>query len=467
MSDICFTFRVSTNALNNDYKLLFNESPFPKWIYSKNNHSILDVNKAAIKHYGYSKKEFLKMTIKDLRPKEDIKRLLNFEKNREQKDGLVNFGVWKHKKKNGEIINVEVSGHQITYNGQKCNVAICVDITEKLKAEKLIKLNEQKLKTLLQDGSDLISILDVKGNYIDISPTSEKILGISPNYLINKNVFDLIHPNDKERVYDDFTRILKKNKIKIKAFRFLNHHDKFIWIESVLTNMLDEPLVKGIVSSARDVTKEINYEKSISQAVINTQENERFEISAELHDNVNQLLAASQIYLSTASKKIHDPNTQKLVNDSRSYILSAISEIRKLSHRLSPGFQPDFSITDAFGDLISELEIENNMKVCLEIDKNHTELPYDLKLNLYRILQEQFINILKHSKATESKVRLKVNKTNLILTTIDNGIGFNNGSTKKGIGIANMKKRVQLFLGTIDIKSDTKSGTTIKIDIPL
>ena len=338
---------------------------------------------------------------------------------------------------------------------------------ERQRINQQLKLSERRFRALVQDGADLIGILDIEGNYIYVSPTSETILGIPPEDFIGKNAFDFIHPNDKERVYDEFMSLSTKKKLKIKAFRFQNHQKKYVWIETIVTNMLDDPAVNGIVANSRDITEQLNYEQKISQAVINTQETERFEISSELHDNVNQLLAASQIYLSTASKKIEKPFVQELVNNSRSYVLSAISEIRKLSHRLSPGFQSDFSILEALKDLTNDLDVESKLKVTLEIDKKHIALPYDLKLNLYRILQEQFINILKHSGAKKAKVELIVNECNLKMITSDNGNGFTINENKKGIGLNNMKKRVSLFLGSIEIKSDTKTGTKIIIDIPL
>ncbi len=92
------------------YKLLFYSSSLPKWIYDIETFQILDVNEPAIDHYGYNGKEFLNMTIKDIRTKEEIPELNAINKKAFHKKGIIRFGITEHRKKNGDIIKVEISG---------------------------------------------------------------------------------------------------------------------------------------------------------------------------------------------------------------------------------------------------------------------------------------------------------------------------------------------------------------------
>lgn len=338
---------------------------------------------------------------------------------------------------------------------------------ERHKVKEKLKLSEQLFKALVQNGSELIAIINNEGEYTYMSPTSKTVLGLSPDYYTGKEAFQFIHPDDRDRVEKSFRALKNRKKISTRPFRFKKVNGRYIWLETIVTNMLDDPSVRGIVANCRDVTEKINHEKEISRAIVSTQEAERFEISSELHDNVNQLLAAAQIYLSTAIKEAKDLDYSQLLKKSRAYVLESINEIRRLSHRLSPGFKNDFPIEEAIRDLITDIGVKKDFEVITSINIKNTVLPYDLKLNAYRILQEQLNNIIKHSEATEAHISLNIVGNKLVMKTSDNGKGFDTKKKKKGIGLNNMEKRVVLFSGTFNTKSKKGKGTEITIEIPL
>jgi PAS domain S-box-containing protein len=127
------------------YRLLFNGNPLPMWMLSKTDYSIIDVNNAAIRHYGYTKDEFLQMSIKDMRPPEDVP--LFMEKFAERAD-MDNQGIWRHKKRDGTVIYVEIIGQDIMYQGQLIRLALAIDVTEKLAAEEKLKRSYQEIRAL-------------------------------------------------------------------------------------------------------------------------------------------------------------------------------------------------------------------------------------------------------------------------------------------------------------------------------
>jgi PAS domain S-box-containing protein len=128
------------------YKLLFESNPLPMWMFSKENFAIIDVNQAACKHYGYTRKEFLKMNIKDMRPPEDIPHFL--EKISERKPKNVSMGRWRHRKKDGSIITVEIIGNDIVYQGKVVRLSLANDITEKVAAEERLKQSYEEIRQL-------------------------------------------------------------------------------------------------------------------------------------------------------------------------------------------------------------------------------------------------------------------------------------------------------------------------------
>ncbi|MCA1763671.1 MAG: PAS domain-containing protein, partial [Flavobacteriales bacterium] len=92
---------------------LFSLYPLPSWIYDYETLEILDVNSAAIEHYGHSREEFLSLTLKDLRPPQEVSRLINAHTDIKHKDGNIYFGIFTHKKKSGELIQMEINRHKV------------------------------------------------------------------------------------------------------------------------------------------------------------------------------------------------------------------------------------------------------------------------------------------------------------------------------------------------------------------
>ncbi|MDP3392239.1 PAS domain S-box protein [Sediminibacterium sp.] len=134
------------SASEKRYSELFHLSPLPMWVYDIDSLQFLEVNKAALKHYGYTEKEFLNMTIKDIRPKEDIPYLESQLKITRKHSTEYISGTFRHIKKNGEIITVEVQSNYISYSGKNARVILINDITERLEYINTIETKNQELQ---------------------------------------------------------------------------------------------------------------------------------------------------------------------------------------------------------------------------------------------------------------------------------------------------------------------------------
>jgi PAS domain S-box-containing protein len=248
------------------YSELFNLSPLPQWVYDYDTLNFLDVNVAAVKHYGFSRTEFLHMTIMDIRPKDDLDALSQILQN-DVKLGVFNKSLVRHQKKNGEIRLVKVEGNSVSFEGKNARLVLALDCTEQIAAQHALSQSEQRFKALVQDGSDLITILDNFGNCKYISPTSISILNIEPSLLIGKNAFEFIHPDDRAKVITQFQSLKEKKRIKLLPFRLAHSNKQYKWIETILTDMSGDNNIGGIVANSRDITANILNKLKMEESV--------------------------------------------------------------------------------------------------------------------------------------------------------------------------------------------------------
>lgn len=250
------------------YKMLFQSGPIPKWIYDVETLKILDVNDAAIHHYGYSREEFLRMNMRNIRPVEEYPRFELALRNNAVHP--VTKTTARHLKKNGHIIDVEIQSSSMEFDGRSARVVIANDVTSRLTSEKIISSSEQCFKTLVQESGDLITILDVRGIFLYASPNHETILGHKPEALLNTNILDLIHPDDLNKLRSFHQKLLSETRIYSNSFRMRHADGNYLWLESIGTNALTDNAVNGLVLNSRDVTIRVENEKHIREI------NERF-----------------------------------------------------------------------------------------------------------------------------------------------------------------------------------------------
>ncbi|MBC7874701.1 MAG: PAS domain S-box protein [Ferruginibacter sp.] len=180
------------------YRNIFFKSPLPKWIYDAETFRFLDVNEAAILHYGYTAKEFLSMTIKDIRPEEDLEEFLN-DIAKVKKGTATRQDNRRHLKKNGELIIVETKAHSIEYNNRKAIMVVVNDITERKRAEADLIGSEEKYRTLVEQAADGIFIADMHGRFITVNPRACSMSQYAEKELKQMTFFDLTIAEDIQR----------------------------------------------------------------------------------------------------------------------------------------------------------------------------------------------------------------------------------------------------------------------------
>lgn len=221
---------------------------------------ILQISDACLFIGGYEPKELLGRNYMDFVFSEDTETTQNLFDATVAGNKTLNFeNRFIHK--NGSLVWVSLSANWDEQN----EIMYCVlrDITEKKKIIHELETSEQRFKTLVQEGSDLIAILDEEANYKYVSPTSQKILQIKPEEFIGTNAFEYIHPDDQESILTQFKEVLQKHQGTIKPFRFKDKEGNWRWVETIITNQMEEPSINGIVANSRDVTERVSYLKAI------------------------------------------------------------------------------------------------------------------------------------------------------------------------------------------------------------
>ncbi len=254
------------NQSEEKYRKLFDMSPLPQWVYDVETLQFMDVNNAAVLHYGYSREEFLTMTLEDLRSHEDIESLRETI-DQITKNKLVKKTIWKHFKKNGEGIYVNVKSNSIIFNHRQARLTLIVDITNNINAEAALKASEQRFRALVQEGADLITIMDKTGKYLYVSPSTKSIWGLAPEVYIGRNVFDFVHEDDRDQIIMRFKSLSEEKRIEIAPFRFKGKNNEYRWIETILTDLTDDPAVGGVISNSRDITERVQIEKEIEESI--------------------------------------------------------------------------------------------------------------------------------------------------------------------------------------------------------
>ncbi|MFD2518036.1 PAS domain S-box protein [Salinimicrobium flavum] len=189
----------------------------------------------------------------------------------EQLFGFVGFDDCKKERcwKNEEVTFLQSLTHNLTNAFEK---EIALDKVKK-REEELI-LSEQKFRALVQEGSDLIGILDLEGNYSFLSENYKSVLGLEPSELIGKNASQFIHPEDWERVREQFLALENTKQVKISPFRFRNSKGDYRWVQTTATNLLNDTAVNGIVANSRDITTIVEQAREIEHI------NERYQLAA-------------------------------------------------------------------------------------------------------------------------------------------------------------------------------------------
>ena len=288
-----------------------------------------------------------------------------------------------------------------------------------------------------------------------------------------------VHTEDRERINKKMTELMQTSAEKWSEeyrFRCADGTYKYIYDRGfVLRDRKNIPY--RMIGTMQDVTeqvmlqKKLEYEKeqnqkAILKTAIESQEKERNEIGRELHDNVNQILAAANIHLGLVRIGSHERSLE-LVKEGQNLIMKAVDEIRKLTHNIVSSHIDDAGVVVAIENLTEEINSLLAFKIEFSHNIKENIIPYPVGLTVFRIIQEQLNNIMKYASATKVFISLNIMEGQLILNINDDGAGAAFDEIKKGIGLSNIKNRTAAYNGKVNFETSPGNGFKVNVQLPL
>jgi PAS domain S-box-containing protein len=351
------------------------------------------------------------------------------------------------------------------------SVLLFNDITERKKAEEKTLSAIERYDMLAQATSDTIWDWDITNNKMQYNAAMNDMFGYSLSQVDNVPGWwkQNLHPEDVKKVTESLLGIFENEKQTFQLeyrFRCADGSYKYIFDRAfVMYDAKQRPV--RVIGAMQDVSYEREEEKRITKAILDAQEKERHQIGLELHDNVNQILVGTLLNLGMISKVPAD-KAPELIEKSREYIIEAIGEIRKLSHRLAPANFDNISLHEIFESLIKSVNVQNAFEYTIVFEGfDEQTVSNDIQVNLLRVLQEQLNNIVKYASASFIEISVINRGHQISMRIFDNGVGFNPSSVKRGIGLGNIKKRAESLKGKFLLNSTVGNGCEIMIEIPL
>ncbi len=391
------------------------------------------------------------------------------------------------RKKTGEWLWCSLRGFNMLDNPYVNSMVVYFhDDTMRKAATEALKASEQRFRTLISDIQIGVVLYDRFGKILLCNKEVLQMHNATEQQLINTDLYDRI----EKTFYEDGRPFLKEDRPLYKALKEkrtvkdvvmglkLKGHTKLIWLLINTHPVLDEAgNIVHIISSLQNITERknlqqklltdgINQQKALTQATIDGQEKERQEIGKELHDNIGQQLTTTKLYLDMARSTSSDSSAE-MINLAIKSVTGIINEVRSISRSLVPHTLGDLGLSDSIYDLVET--INRTLPLAIELndfDYIEEQTPDNQKLMLFRIVQEQLNNIVKHSGASSVHITLSNKKAALVLQINDNGKGFDVIKTKKSLGLINIKNRAELFGGTAQIISSSGNGCSVIITIP-
>lgn len=482
------------------YRFLFKNNPMPMWIYDRVTLAFMDVNDMAVEKYGYTREEFFSMTIKDIRPAEDVPFLMQ---NYRKRENLHNAGVWRHKKKDGSLFQVEIIANPLVLNGNEVEIVLAYDVSERIRAETELRESEAKFRKLAET-IDAVVVIYRGEDLVFVNRGTEQITGYAADELKTMKFWEVVHPDHQQITRENGLARQRGEEVEnTYDFKIVRKDGEIRWLSFSASAILFEG-EKAAIGTGFDVTDRKLAELKISELNRDLEKRVR-ERTAEL-EAVNAELEAFSYSVShdlMAPLRSVDGFSEALLEQYN----DALDETgRKYLARIRSG-------TRKMGDLIAELlklsriaRADMKMKnvnisvmakqVMADLARSEpgrkVEFSCTDNIRVYGdegLIRVVLVNLLGNAwkfTAREDHAVIRVSrysKEGSGFMVQDNGAGFNMQYYSKlfspfqrlhkssefegsGIGLATVLRIVKKHGGSIEAVSDNGAGATFMVTLP-
>lgn len=380
---------------------------------------------------------------------------------------------------------LELRVRERTVELEEINRVLREEIAERRKVETALRESETRFREVLENSLDVSYRRDLTLDMYDyMSPRIADLSGYRAAEMIDMStdeIISLIHPDDQQEVRNGIREATLEGKERFRLeYRFRHKTGSYRWFSNLITIVKDaegKPLHR--VGSIRDTTERKNAEEALadsekrlrhlSSELLNAQEAERKRIAAEIHDSIGSSLSAIKLSLGVLVKGIKgDPASAKCLEKTISVTQQAIDEARTIMNALRPSMLDDFGLVATIRYFCESFHgIHENVIVERRIEIDDKDVPEELKIVIYRVMQEAFHNISKYAKAEFVGISLRKQDGILEFSIQDDGTGFDLQATVSsskqggGLGLTSMRERTMLSGGSFEIQSAPGEGTKI------
>lgn len=438
---------------------LFENHPHPVYIFDRKTWKFLEVNAAAVKKYGYTRREFLSMTVMDVRPPGTIPRARKYLSRMQP----AAYGmVFRHRKKNGTLFDLESSYHWLRYRGRDAMLVVARDVTSLRKTARTLSAREAKFHLLVDSVKDYaIYMLDPRGIVSSWNEGARRLKGYQESEIIGRHFRAFYTPYDRARGLPEqlLRQAAATGRAEDRGWRVRKDGTRFL-AEIVISSIRDASgRLQGFGKVTRDTTTR-------DLAILRAEEAERGRVARELHDGVNQLLAAAKLRVQDEEEALpRGVATRAALAGARVILESSIQEVRRIAQNLRPIVLDDLGLKAALRSICADYRRRSGFSVRLDAVRLPDSLGPETELAVFRIVQEALNNAARHAHPRHVGVVTAGRAKELHVTVRDDGKGIPAGM--EGFGLKTIRERARFLGGRCEVHTARGRGTQISVVLPL
>jgi PAS domain S-box-containing protein len=476
------------------FGLLFAHSPLPMWVHDRETLRFLEVNHAAVAHYGYSRVEFLRLRLTDIRPAEEIPRLK--EELTMPRPTLRESGVWRHQSKDGRIMQVQIASQLMSWKGRRATLVVVQDITERQESEAALRAAEELFHTAFEAAPFGMCLTTLDGRFLQANASLCRMLGYTQQELIAGAWQGITHPDDLQRSREAGFRLMGSPSASLELEkRYIDKWGTVIWVRlkiSVVTNgrLVPSHYITHVedISERRRAEEELVKAKEAAEAASRAKSEFLANMSHEIRTPMNGIIGMTELALDTQLTEGQRDylNTVRTSGESLLTIINGILDFSKIEAGKFTMESTAFNLDQTLQETVRTMAVPAHEKGLELLYENRVDLPDGLLGDPGR-LRQVVVNLLGNAiKFTSSgeialtvlEARQHEHSLTVHLAVSDTGIGIApdwkdrifdpfvqaDGSNTRchsgtGLGLSICSRLVDLMGGRIWVESEVGRGS--------